>query len=101
MLKRSGTLIALAAGTTMLLMTHNVRAVETLPLRDSSDFNLQINGEVAPPAVIGNPTWTSDGDFITINMLQYPHRAPWGGRTFSILPQDTPWSCDFGLCRLR
>lgn len=72
MLKRSGTLIALAAGTTMLLMTHNVRAVETLPLRDSSDFNLQINGEVAPPAVFGNPTWTSDGDFITINNASVP-----------------------------
>ncbi len=46
MLRGSKTLAAaVTAGTAMLLATHDARAVDTLPVRDSADFNLSGSAE--------------------------------------------------------
>lgn len=45
----------------------HVQAVESLPVRDSADFNYQLNGDVAPPAISGSVVWSADGDILTFN----------------------------------
>lgn len=54
--------VALAFG-----VAGHVQAVESLPVRDSADFNYQLNGDVAPPAISGSVVWSADGDILTFN----------------------------------